>query len=173
MSALSSTMVSSRVRQFSSSSSSSSSQSTSRKKSFSSSSSSSSRTTTKIQRAIRAQAIQQHEMTEGGVLLPTGLYCPDTTQTFRRKTRTIQIGNVKVGSDHPIVKQTMTTSDTRDVNATVNEIMRCTDAGAEMVRITVQGMQEAKACQEIKNKLLQSGYTTPIIADIHFSQKSR
>ena len=101
-------------------------------------------------------------MTEGGVLLPTGLYCPDTTQTFRRKTRTIQIGNVKVGSDHPIVKQTMTTSDTRDVNATVNEIMRCADAGAEMVRITVQGMQEAKACQEIKNKLLQSGYTTPI-----------
>ena len=170
MSALSSTMVSSRVRQFSSSSSSSSSQSTSRKKSFSSSSSSS-RTTTKIQRAIRAQAIQQHEMTEGGVLLPTGLYCPDTTQTFRRKTRTIQIGNVKVGSDHPIVKQTMTTSDTRDVNATVNEIMRCTDAGAEMVRITVQGMQEAKACQEIKNKLLQSGYTTPIIADIHFAPK--
>ena len=169
MSALSSTMVSSRVvRQFSSSSSSSSSQSTSRKKS---SSSSSSRTTTKIQRAIRAQAIQQHEMTEGGVLLPTGLYCPDTTQTFRRKTRTIQIGNVKVGSDHPIVKQTMTTSDTRDVNATVNEIMRCTDAGAEMVRITVQGMQEAKACQEIKNKLLQSGYTTPIIADIHFAPK--
>ena len=158
------------VRQFSSSSSSSSSQSTSRKKSFSSSSSSS-RTTTKIQRAIRAQAIQQHEMTEGGVLLPTGLYCPDTTQTFRRKTRTIQIGNVKLGSDHPIVKQTMTTSDTRDVNATVNEIMRCTDAGAEMIRITVQGMQEAKACQEIKNKLLQSGYTTPIIADIHFAPK--
>ena len=158
------------VRQFSSSSSSSSSQSTSRKKS-SSSSSSSSRTTTKIQRAIRAQAIQQHEMTEGGVLLPTGLYCPDTTQTFRRKTRTIQIGNVKLGSDHPIVKQTMTTSDTRDVNATVNEIMRCTDAGAQMIRITVQGMQEAKACQEIKNKLLQSGYTTPIIADIHFAPK--
>ena len=158
------------VRQFSSSSSSSSSQSTSRKKSFSSSSSSS-RTTTKIQRAIRAQAIQQHEMTEGGVLLPTGLYCPDTTQTFRRKTRTIQIGNVKLGSDHPIVKQTMTTSDTRDVNATVNEIMRCTDAGAQMIRITVQGMQEAKACQEIKNKLLQSGYTTPIIADIHFAPK--
>ena len=160
------------VRQFSSSSSSSSSQSTSRKKSSSSSSSSSSsRTTTKIQRAIRAQAIQQHEMTEGGVLLPTGLYCPDTTQTFRRKTRTIQIGNVKLGSDHPIVKQTMTTSDTRDVNATVNEIMRCTDAGAQMIRITVQGMQEAKACQEIKNKLLQSGYTTPIIADIHFAPK--
>ena len=78
---------------------------------------------------------------------------------------------MKVGSDHPIVKQTMTTSDTRDVNATVNEIMRCTDAGAEMVRITVQGMQEAKACQEIKNKLLQSGYTTPIIADIHFAPK--
>ena len=158
------------LRQFSSSSSSSSSsQSTSRKSSTSSSSSNNRRT--KVQRAIRAQAVQQHEMTEGGVLLPTGLYCPDTTQTFRRKTRTIQIGNVKVGSDHPIVKQTMTTSDTRDVDATVNEIMRCADAGAEMVRITVQGMQEAKACQEIKNKLLQSGYTTPIIADIHFAPK--
>jgi len=103
--------------------------------------------------------------------LPDGLYCVDNTQTIRRKTRTVTIGNVKMGSDHPIVRQTMTTSDTRDVEATVAEVKKCADAGAEMVRITVQGMQEAKACAEIKKRLVEDGYDTPLIADIHFAPK--
>ena len=50
-------------------------------------------------------------------------------------------------------------------------MIKCADAGAEMVRITVQGMQEAKACVEIKKTLLEKGYTTPLIADIHFAPK--
>ena len=82
--------------------------------------------------------------------MPTGKYCVNHAETVRRKTRTVNVGNVKIGSEHPIVKQTMTTSDTRDVEATVAEVIRCADAGAEMVRITVQGMQEAKAGKELE-----------------------
>ena len=50
-------------------------------------------------------------------------------------------------------------------------MIKCADAGAEMVRITVQGMQEAKACKVIKETLMAKGYTTPLIADIHFAPK--
>ena len=50
-------------------------------------------------------------------------------------------------------------------------MIKCADAGAEIVRITVQGMQEAKACVEIKKELLAKGYTTPLVADIHFAPK--
>jgi len=104
------------------------------------------------------------------VLIPA--YCDDTTRTLRRKTRTVTIGNVKVGSEHPVVKQTMLTTDTRDVQATIDEAKRCADAGAEMVRITVQGLREAEAAMEIRNGLFKDGYDTPLIADIHFNPKA-
>jgi len=52
-----------------------------------------------------------------------------------------------------------------------SQVKKCADAGAEMVRITVQGMQEAKACAEIKKRLVEDGYDTPLIADIHFAPK--
>ena len=118
------------------------------------------------------------------------------------------VGNVPVGSAHPVARQTMTTTDTRDVEATVAQVrhpfaprrqlsrpesagpwlrprarltpwlsspraqvIKCADAGAEIVRITVQGMQEAKACAEIKNALVKKGYNTPLVADIHFAPK--
>jgi len=62
----------------------------------------------------------------------------------------------------------MTTSNTRDVEATTEQIMRLADAGCEIVRVTVQGMKEADACEEIKNALLMRNYTIPLVADIHF-----
>lgn len=65
------------------------------------------------------------------------------------------VGNVALGSDHPIRIQTMTTSDTKDVAKTVEEVMRIADKGADIVRITVQGRKEADACFEIKNSLVQ------------------
>jgi 4-hydroxy-3-methylbut-2-en-1-yl diphosphate synthase IspG/GcpE len=65
------------------------------------------------------------------------------------------VGKVKIGSEHPIALQTMTTSDTRDVKKTVEEVMRCADAGADMVRITVQGMKEADACHDIREELFK------------------
>jgi len=62
----------------------------------------------------------------------------------------------------------MTTSSTRDVGATVDQIMLLADKGCEIARVTVQGKKEAEACEGIKNGLVQRGYTIPLVADIHF-----
>lgn len=85
-----------------------------------------------------------------------------------KKTREVKVGLVGVGGDNPIRIQSMTTSSTRDVEATVAQIMKLADAGCEIARITVQGMKEADACEAIKNVLLQKNYTIPLVADIHF-----
>lgn len=84
------------------------------------------------------------------------------------KSRTVFVGSVGVGGDHPIRIQSMTTSDTRDVAATVDQIIRLSDAGCEIARVTVQGIKEAEACEAIKNQLVQKGYLIPLVADIHF-----
>lgn len=89
-------------------------------------------------------------------------------QTKRWKTREVKVGNVGVGGNNPIRIQSMTTSDTRDVEATATQIMRLADAGCEIARVTVQGKKEAEACEGIKNTLIQKGYTIPVVADIHF-----
>jgi len=102
---------------------------------------------------------------------PFSGYCPDVTRTIRRKTRTVTVGNVKIGSEHPIALQTMTTTDTRDVAKTVEQVMRCADAGADLVRITVQGSREAEACLRIREELFKRNYMTPLVADIHFQPK--
>lgn len=81
----------------------------------------------------------------------------------------MMVGNVALGSDHPMRIQTMTTSDTKDVAKTVEEVMRIADRGADFVRITVQGKKEADACFEIKNTLVQKNYNIPLVADIHFA----
>ncbi len=78
------------------------------------------------------------------------------------------VGNVGVGGDNPVRIQSMTTSNTRDVDATVEQIIRLADAGCEIARVTVQGMKEADACEGIKNQLIAKGYTIPLVADIHF-----
>lgn len=89
-------------------------------------------------------------------------------QTKRWKTREVKVGNVGIGGGNPIRIQSMTTSDTRDIKKTVEQIQRLADAGCEIVRVTVQGKKEADACFEIKNMLLQKGLTIPLVADIHF-----
>ena len=86
----------------------------------------------------------------------------------RRMTREVMIGNVGVGGNNPVRIQSMTTSDTRDVEATVEQIIRLGDAGCEIARVTVQGMKEAHACEKIKSLLIQKGYQIPLVADIHF-----
>ncbi len=95
-------------------------------------------------------------------------YCESTYKTKRWKTREVMVGNVGVGGSNPIRIQSMTTSNTRDVEATIDQIIRLADAGCEIARVTVQGMKEADACEGIKNGLLQRGYTIPVVADIHF-----
>ncbi len=95
-------------------------------------------------------------------------YCHSIYRTERSKTQEVKVGHLGVGGDNPIRIQSMTTSNTRDVGATVEQVMKLADNGCEIVRMTVQGMKEAEACEEIKNTLLQKGYTTPLVADIHF-----
>lgn len=84
-------------------------------------------------------------------------------QITRRKTRQIQVGSVKVGGDAPIVVQSMTTSDTRDVVATVAEIKRLEAVGCEIVRVAVPEQASADALPEIRKQI-----SIPLIADIHF-----
>lgn len=103
------------------------------------------------------------------LLVPRQKYCESINKTIRRKTRTVMVGNVALGSEHPIRIQTMTTTDTKDVAGTVEQVMRIADKGADIVRITVQGKKEADACFEIKNTLVQKNYNIPLVADIHFA----
>jgi (E)-4-hydroxy-3-methylbut-2-enyl-diphosphate synthase len=95
-------------------------------------------------------------------------YCEKIYQTIRWKTREVRVGDVGVGGKNPIRIQSMTTSDTRDVNATIEQFIRLADRGCEIARVTVQGKKEAEACEGIKEGLVKRGYTIPLVADIHF-----
>jgi (E)-4-hydroxy-3-methylbut-2-enyl-diphosphate synthase len=97
------------------------------------------------------------------------LYCNSLTQYSRLKTREVKIGNLLLGNGHPIRVQTMTTTDTMDTIATVEQTIRCIEAGAELVRITAPSKKEAENLQNIKDELRKRGYTTPLVADIHFT----
>ena len=96
-------------------------------------------------------------------------YCNSLTTYSRLKTREVKIGDLLLGNGHPIRLQTMTTTDTMDTIATVEQTIRCIEAGAEMVRITAPSKKEAENLLNIKNELRKRGYTTPLIADIHFT----
>lgn len=95
-------------------------------------------------------------------------YCESIYQTKRFKTREMKVGSVGVGGNNPVRIQSMTTSNTRDVDATVEQIIRLSNEGCEIVRVTVQGKKEAEACERIKNILVKKGYQIPLVADIHF-----
>ncbi len=96
-------------------------------------------------------------------------YCEDIHNYKRLKTREVTIGNVKIGGNNPIVLQTMTTTDTMDTIATVNQSIRCIEAGAQLIRITAPSKNEAENLLVIKEELRKRGYDTPIVADIHFT----
>ncbi|HRH50556.1 MAG TPA: (E)-4-hydroxy-3-methylbut-2-enyl-diphosphate synthase [Panacibacter sp.] len=97
------------------------------------------------------------------------LYCNSLTAYSRLKTLEINIGDLLLGNFHPIRLQTMTTTDTMDTIATVEQSIRCIDAGAELVRITAPSKKEAENLLNIKNELRKRGYSTPLVADIHFT----
>src|SRR3990167_653503 len=84
----------------------------------------------------------------------------------RRKTRKIYIGKIPVGGDAPVSIQSMTTIQTHDVSATVEQIKRLADAGCDIVRVTVPTLKDAQSIPEIR---AQS--PVPIIADIHFDHR--
>lgn len=84
----------------------------------------------------------------------------------RRKTRKIWVGNVPVGGDAPIAIQTMTNTETTDVDATVGQILRAQQAGADIVRVSVPSMDAADAFGEIRKQV-----NIPLVADIHFDYR--
>jgi (E)-4-hydroxy-3-methylbut-2-enyl-diphosphate synthase len=96
-------------------------------------------------------------------------YCESLTAYQRLKTREVKIGDLLLGNYNPIRVQTMTTTDTMDTIATVEQSIRCIEAGSELIRITAPSKKEAENLLHIKNELRKRGYTTPIIADIHFT----
>jgi len=96
-------------------------------------------------------------------------YCNSFTRYSRLKTLEVKIGDLLLGNFNPIRIQTMTTTDTMDTLATVEQSIRCIEAGAELVRITAPSKKEAENLLNIKNELRRRGYTTPLVADIHFT----
>jgi len=96
-------------------------------------------------------------------------YSESLTSYKRIHTRPVKVGNIVIGGGHPIRVQTMTTTDTMDTDATVAQIIRCIEAGAELVRVTAPSKKEAENLANIKAILHSKGYNTPLVADIHFT----
>lgn len=101
--------------------------------------------------------------------MTTDLYCNSLTNYSRYLTRVVNIGDLPLGGHHPIRVQSMTTTDTMDTLATIDQSIRMIEAGCEYVRITAPSIKEAQNLLEIKKGLRQRGYNTPLIADIHFT----
>src|SRR5690242_11179288 len=97
------------------------------------------------------------------------LFAESLTQYKRLKTLEVKVGDLLIGNYHPIRIQTMTTTDTMNTEATVQQTIRCIEAGAELVRITAPSKKDAENLLNIKNELHRRGYTTPLVADIHFT----
>lgn len=87
----------------------------------------------------------------------------------RRDTVTVRVGDVPVGGDHPVVVQSMTNTDTADVDATVEQVRQLAAAGSELVRVTVNTPDAAAAVPRIVERLRADGIDTPIIGDFHFN----
>ena len=95
-------------------------------------------------------------------------YCPSRHRTVRRLTRVVNVGAVAVGGNNPIRLQSMTTSDTEDVAATVAQAIRLAEAGCEIIRITAPNKAAAIALKDIHRQFRAAGFTQPLVADIHF-----
>ena len=89
------------------------------------------------------------------------------TQIHRRVTRTVMVGGVPIGSEHPIAVQSMINEDTLDIDGSVAGIIRLADAGCEIVRVTIPSIGHAKAMGKIRAELQAKGYNVPLVADVH------
>ncbi|MDH3296655.1 MAG: flavodoxin-dependent (E)-4-hydroxy-3-methylbut-2-enyl-diphosphate synthase [Gemmatimonadota bacterium] len=87
----------------------------------------------------------------------------------RRSTVTAYVGNVPIGGDHPVVVQSMTSTDTADIEATTAQVLSLVEAGSELVRVTVNTPAAARAVPEIVARLDAHGVTVPLIGDFHFN----
>ncbi len=94
---------------------------------------------------------------------------PHPTPWRGKLSSPILIGNLPLGGNNPVRIQSMTNTDTLDTEASVKQCIRIIEAGADMVRLTAQGVREARNLEEIKKGIRKAGYDTPVIADIHFN----
>lgn len=88
---------------------------------------------------------------------------------MRLQTKAVQVGNIYIGGDNPIVVQTMCNTHTSDVEASVEQCVRLHEAGAQLIRLTVPSMAQVESLREIKSALRERGIDTPLVADVHFS----
>ena len=94
----------------------------------------------------------------------------ETSSIFKRRpTSVTHVGNIAIGGNNPIRIQSMNTTDTNDTEASVAQAKRIIDAGGELVRLTTQGTREAENMKNISARLKADGYTTPLVADVHFN----
>jgi (E)-4-hydroxy-3-methylbut-2-enyl-diphosphate synthase len=94
---------------------------------------------------------------------------PDRLRPRRRPTPSVDVGDVLVGSDHPVVVQSMTNTDTADADATALQVVGLARAGSQLVRVTVNNEAAAAAVPEIVRKVRGLGYETPIVGDFHYN----
>ena len=90
----------------------------------------------------------------------------------RRPTINVPVGNVYMGGSYPVVIQTMTNTNTLDTEASVAQCERIIESGADLIRLTTQGVREANNLREIHQQLRDKGYSTPLSADIHFNPRA-
>ncbi|MFR1815403.1 flavodoxin-dependent (E)-4-hydroxy-3-methylbut-2-enyl-diphosphate synthase, partial [Dysgonomonas capnocytophagoides] len=90
----------------------------------------------------------------------------------RRQSSVANIGNTPLGGNNPIRIQSMTSTNTNDTEASVEQSIRIIEAGADYVRLTAQGVREAENLKNIKEEIRKRGYSTPLVADIHFNPRA-
>ena len=96
-------------------------------------------------------------------------YCASRFHTVRRRSLEVNVGAVGIGGNHPIRLQSMTTSDTQDIAATVKQSIALAEVGCEIVRITAPNVPAAKCLKDIRAQLTAAGFGhIPLVADIHF-----
>ncbi len=96
-------------------------------------------------------------------------YCNSLTEYSRYRTREVDIGGVPLGGNNPIRVQSMTTTNTMDTQASVEQSIRIIEAGADYVRLTAPSQNEARNLQNIQDELRNRGYNAPLVADIHYT----
>lgn len=90
----------------------------------------------------------------------------------RRQSSVTHIGNTPLGGENPVRIQSMTNTNTNDTEASVRQVIKIVEAGADYVRLTAQGVREAENLKNIKEQVRSAGYTTPLVADIHFNPRA-
>ncbi len=95
-------------------------------------------------------------------------YCISRFNSVRMPTAEVSIGNVKIGANNPIAIQSMTNTKTQDVDASVKQCIALAEAGCQIIRLTAQNLEAARALGEISKKFRAAKFDNPLVADIHF-----